>query len=102
MAPGLKRRELTPCALCAKGLAKGGPIVYRVQLERFVLNPQAIQQAAGLEMMIGPALANIMGTDADLAAHLDTDAMLVCGDCVMRMPQLLRDSNERGEESPGR
>ncbi len=98
MAPGLKRREITPCACCGKGLAKGGPILYRLQLERFVLNPQAIQHAAGLEMMIGPALASIMGPDADLAAHLDTDAMLVCGDCILRMPQLLRESDERGKE----
>lgn len=101
MAPGLKRREIAPCTCCGEGLAKGGPIVFRVTLERFVLNPRAIQQAAGLEMMMGPALATIMGPDADLAAHLDTDAMLVCGDCIMRMPQLLRDSDERGKERHG-
>lgn len=95
--PGLKRRDIQKCAGCHQGVAKGGPIIYRVRIERFVLDGQAIQQAAGLDMMIGPALSSIMGTDADLAKQIDSDNMLFCGDCIIRMPTLLRDSGDRSE-----
>lgn len=93
--PGLKRRDIQKCAGCHQGVAKGGPIIYRLRIERFVLDGRAIQQAAGLEMMIGPALSSIMGTDVDLAKQIDSDMMLVCGDCIIKMPMLLRDSDER-------
>lgn len=81
---GLKRSDIKPCAACGKGLAKGGLIVYRIQVERFVLDPQVIQRQAGLEMQIGVPLAVVMGPDEDLARHLDTQRVLVCGECVIR------------------
>lgn len=88
MASGLKRRDIKPCSACGKGLAVGGPIVYRVQVERFMLDPKAIQRQAGLEMQIGAVLGSIMGPDEDLGVHLDTDLALVCGDCVIRLPAI--------------
>jgi hypothetical protein len=97
MADGIKRADIQPCACCGQGLAKGGPIIYRVQVERFVLNPHAIQRQAGLEMAIGGPLASILGPNEDLAEKIDSDRMLVCGNCIVRMPHLLRDSDERGE-----
>lgn len=100
MANGLKRREIKPCAGCGKGLAEGGLIVYRVQVERFLLDPRAIQRQAGLEMQIGAVLGSIMGPDEDLAVGVDTDSALVCGNCVIRFPAIVLMPEAADEPAP--
>lgn len=96
-----KRTDIQPCTACSRGIAKGGPIFYRVRVDRFVLNHGAIQRQAGLEMMLGGPLASIMGPDESLAGQLDTGTMLICGDCIMRAPFLLRDESDRPEHAHG-
>lgn len=59
-------------------------MVYRVTVDRLVLDPRAIQRQAGLEMQIGAALASVMGTNEDLAVPLDTSQVVICGDCLLR------------------
>lgn len=93
---GLKRSEIKPCACCGNGLAKGGPLVYRVQVERFMLDPSAIQRQAGLEMQIGVPLAVVMGPDEDLAKHIATQDVLVCGDCIVRPAIALVEDADNG------
>lgn len=99
---GLKRSDIRPCAVCGKGLAKGGAIVYRVQVERFFLDPHAIQRQAGLEMQLGVPLAAVMGPDEDLARHIDTQQVLVCGHCVMRPTAALLEHGDDEPEPHGR
>lgn len=99
---GLKRSDIKPCAACGRGLAKGGLVVYRVQIERFVLDPQVIQRQAGLEMQIGVPLAVVMGPDEDLARHLDTQRVLVCGECVTRSTIALLPDGEADDTQDSR
>ncbi len=89
---GLKRREIERCVACGGGLAKSGPIFYRVRVERFIFDSSAIQRRHGLEEFFGggtqgAALAEVMGDDADLAKTLDDPpAALLCQACAMRFP----------------
>lgn len=89
MAQNLKTKDITPCRCCGKGLAKGGPAVYRIQLDQFILNPKGIQRVHGEQTMMGP-LASILGTDPDIAIHVSGGAIMVCGECVLSMPGLLQ------------
>lgn len=100
---GLKRADIKPCASCGRGLAAGGPLVYRVQIERFCLDGRAIQQQHGLELQIGPVLGAVMGPDPDLAVHMDTDRALVCGDCIIKLPAiaLMPEHDETAEGAKG-
>lgn len=95
---GLKRSDIKPCSACGKGLAKGGPMVYRVQVERFFLDPHAIQRQAGLETQLGVPLAAVMGPDEDLARHIDTRKVLVCGDCVIRPAVALVEDDDEADQ----
>lgn len=97
MADGLKRADITPCVGCGHGLAKGGPIVYRVQVERFCLDPQAIQRETGLELQLGVPLATVFSPDPELAKHFDTARVLVCGNCIVTKPALVL--TERGADA---
>ena len=99
MASGLKRGDIRPCAVCGKGLAKGGPLVYRVTVDRLVLDPRAIQRHAGLEMQIGAALASVMGTNEDLAVPLDTSQVVICGDCLLRPLAAILEDRDQPVES---
>lgn len=83
--PGMKQREIQPCALCKRGLAHDGNFLFwRIKFERLGLDHQAIQQQHGLELMMGsPVLANVMGPDRDIAKVLDgPHEALVCEPCV--------------------
>jgi hypothetical protein len=85
--PGLKRRDIKPCALCGKGVMHGGQITfYRLTLDRYVVDMHAIERQHGLEQFMGsPAIAHAMGPDEDLAKQLPEGAgpVLVCQWCAM-------------------
>lgn len=84
----MKQRDFKPCACCGKGMAGGGVHFYRVKIEQLILNPGAIQQQHGLEMMIGnAAIAQAMGPDNDLATPFATAEVLICGECGI-LPQI--------------
>jgi hypothetical protein len=86
----MKRKEFQKCGVCDKGVAHNRDLIFfRVSVERFVLDPGAIQQAQGLEMMLGggnmgAALADIMGTDEDLAKPLGEKlTIFLCQGCAV-------------------
>lgn len=95
--PGIKRREITNCALCGKGLAHNGAIMFnRVKVERFAFDYRQIRQLRGLEEFFGggspgAVLASVMGTDADLAKCMNPEvgAKLVCDMCAFSNTALL-------------
>jgi hypothetical protein len=83
--PGIKQAEIKPCALCKKGVAHDGNILFwRMRLERAGLDHGAVQRQHGLELMIGsPAIARVMGTDSDIAKVIDgPHDVWVCEPCV--------------------
>jgi hypothetical protein len=84
--PGIKQRDLKPCAFCGKGVGNGNNICcLRVKVTRLMINVGAVQRQTGLEMMLGsPALAAVMGTDEDVLKPLgdEVDA-LICDNCAM-------------------
>jgi hypothetical protein len=51
--PGLKRKDIEKCKLCERGVAAGGIVFYRVKLEQFGLDHNAIMQQHGLELQLG-------------------------------------------------
>jgi hypothetical protein len=84
--PGIKHRELQPCALCDKGVGHGNyPLFWRMKLERFCVDVAAVRRQHGLETMIGsPAIAAAMGPDADVAKTIYGPCqVLVCESCVL-------------------
>lgn len=89
MTAGLKRRDITPCAGCGRGLAKGRPLVYRLHLDRFALDQQAIQRETGLELQLGVPLATVFSPDPEIAKHFVSHTFLVCGDCIVSKPALV-------------
>jgi hypothetical protein len=84
--PGIKQRELQRCALCDKGVGHGNyPLFWRLRIERFAVDVASVRRQHGLELMLGsPALARVMGPDADLAkAIYGPHQVLVCESCVL-------------------
>lgn len=78
-------RKYAVCGLCQKNIgAASFPTFYRVTLERFMLDPGAIQRQAGLTMMLGGSarLAAVMGTEEEMAVPImDRESFTVCEDC---------------------
>lgn len=86
--PGLKHRDFKPCALCRKGVMHANDITfYRVRIERFVVDLNAVQRAHGMEMMMGgnAVIANVMGPNEDLAKlFTGPHEILICSSCALR------------------
>lgn len=103
--PGIKQRELKPCALCKRGVAHDGNILFwRIRFDRLGLNVPAIERQHGLELLLGsPRLAQAMGPDADIAKIIDGDhEALVCEPCVeeklVGLVLIAEDQNEKGDD----
>lgn len=91
--PGLKQRDFAPCALCGRGVAACGHVhFYRVRMEQFVFDANAIRRQHGLETMLGQAaaLAQALGPDEDLAKRVSVTEQLVCGECALTSDALSR------------
>jgi hypothetical protein len=89
-----KQSDIQPCAICHKGLMHAGiPLFYRIKLQRFGLDKQAIQRQTGLEMMLGraAALAAVMGPNEDIAQPIDEPrTILICEMCTHENPVLMQ------------
>lgn len=92
---GLKRSDvIQKCLLCGEGMMHNqwNPTFFRVTLERYVVDMQAVHRQAGFEQFIGSspnpsphavAIANVMGPDEDLAKALGPIPIFnICGDCA--------------------
>jgi hypothetical protein len=78
-------REHAECAKCGQKVTKAGigVLFWIVKVERFVLDLPALQRQQGLGMMIGGALAQVMGPDEDLANPIGSEVSLtICDDCI--------------------
>lgn len=77
-------RQHAECSICGHKVGEAfSPFLYRVTVEHYVLNTQAIQRQQGLTMMMGghAGLARIMGPDEDLARKVTQGAITVCEGC---------------------
>ena len=88
--PGMKKSELKNCVLCGKGMMHSGDIqFYRLSLESFVVDGNAVQETAGLEMMMGggsfgATMAGVMGPNQDIAKQMfENKNMFLCSPCVL-------------------
>lgn len=85
----MKRAELLKhldCDLCGRKVtASGLPLFWRLKVERFGIDAQAVRRADGLSAMLGgAALAAVMGTDQDLAKPvMDPVTLTVCETCIV-------------------
>ncbi len=80
----MKRDEITKCVSCHLGIAANGLTFYKISMERFILDPRAIERQHGLEMMLGsPVLAGVMGPNEDLAKPVSKKIdFLMCEQCA--------------------
>lgn len=83
--PGLKENEVTPCKICGKPTTHcGSPLFYRITIERYMYDANAVRRQVGLTLMLGnPGLARVMGPDDDMAKRLQATApAMVCDTCA--------------------
>jgi hypothetical protein len=82
---GFDRRDVQKCALCGKGMAHDGAIVfYEIKIAQVVLDHNAIRQQLGLEIAMGhPGIAAVLAPTTRVGARLPADTVLVCYRCFM-------------------
>jgi len=93
-------REIAKCALCGNAFGKAGlPLFYRVRVQRYALNVESCKRQQGLGLMLGGALAMVMGTDEDLVDKIHETEFTVCEDCASnkRFPVALLAEREQEE-----
>lgn len=80
-------REHAVCSLCNHPIGTAGvPIFYRLKIDTFGLDLNALQRQQGLTMQLGghAALAAAMGPDEDLAQPMgETATLTVCQHCAI-------------------
>ena len=87
MTGTFKQTDIKPCGICGKGIAHDqGIMFYRVRVEPFVLDAQAIERQIGMEKLMGgnAAIAFHMGPQENMATALgEPYSLLVCGSCML-------------------
>lgn len=102
--PGLKQSEIRKCAHCTQGVAHDGNLTfYRIHVERYILDPGAIQERHGLELMMGggmggAALAGVLGPNKDIAKQLDKSTYTICQDCILNVRLVELEIKERSAD----
>lgn len=90
MSMSLSAKDVRPCAGCGKGLAHdGSPMVWRLTVQQFALDPDGIQRRAGLEAMFGGAvaLAGVFDPGYTVANALsEPQTCLLCLTCATTLP----------------
>lgn len=86
-------REISTCHLCGKKIGKTKlPLFWRIRVQRYGIDMNAVQRQEGLAMMLGGNgfLASVMGPDEDMAKIIDENEVTVCEDCAMKNPLLFQ------------
>ncbi len=113
----MKRNEIRPCDCCKDTINNGGQIMfYKIKVTTMGLDPEAINQQAGLEQYFGggsqaAALADIMGPSPEIAKEIHEGIeLLICFNCLVTNPEkkltrileLVTDRNNEIEEQKER
>lgn len=84
----MKERELrqhATCSLCRQKIgACGIPLFYRLTVERFGVQIDAVRRQSGLAMLLGGngVIARAMGTDEEMASPvMEKLVLVVCESC---------------------
>lgn len=81
-------RESAECGMCRRGFGHaGGALFYRVRIETWAVNAQAIHRQQGLTMVLGgnALLARHMGPDEDMAERVgEPSCLTVCVQCLLK------------------
>ena len=100
------RSELQKCANCGKGMMHaGGLVFYEISVGQVMVDHTAIQQIAGLEMMMGgnAALAAVFAPTSSVAVRLPSTRLLLCDACFsdpikcLCLPSLWEKAGEKSE-----
>lgn len=77
-------RQHATCSLCRKKILEDGiPFFYRVTIEQFEIDLQAVRRKSGLGMMLNGYLAQVMGPDEDMAKPVnEINTLAVCAMCA--------------------
>lgn len=78
-------RQHATCTMCNKKVgATGLPLFWRVTIDRFGIDLQAVRRQDGLGAYIGnAAIARVMGPDLDMAKPvMDTIVATICEHCA--------------------
>lgn len=79
-------RKIAQCWCCKKPFGNCGVLgFYRLKLEYFNINAEAIKRQDGLAVMLNsPFLAQVMGQDADIAKSLWIKEITICAICALK------------------
>jgi hypothetical protein len=101
----MKQEEIKKCAHCKQGVMHTGlPLFWRISVERFGIDMQAVQRQHGLELVTGsPVLARVLGPDEDLATPvMDKKEFILCEACsstpILVILEEIQDDEKREEE----
>lgn len=99
----MKQRDIKQCCQCGAGVGHCGPCFYTVQFKQHILLDDNIRRHGGLEQMLGsPALASVMGIDADISRKMtDTGELWIFQDCAMETSVLCLLEHAQVEENDG-
>ncbi len=77
-------RDKATCNLCKNKIGAGQlPMFFTLSMKQYVIDMQALQRHSGLEMMLNPAIAAVMGPDEDLAKEAGKTDLVICYDCYV-------------------
>lgn len=82
----LELRNHSECSLCHKKIGHTGlPLFWRVSIERFGVDFNAMRRQDGLGAFLGSTrLAQVMGPDEDIARPMmETVVLTICETCAM-------------------
>ena len=85
----MKRSELKKCACCNQGVANGNNLMfYKVDISHMIINLKAVNEISSMESFFeaNVALANVMGTNPDIAKAVGTWKLLICQNCFIGSP----------------
>lgn len=86
---GVKQSEIQKCRLCKKGVAHSNQLLStRLRVTRLCVDPDAIRQQHGLEMVLGGngVIAMALGTDREMLKPLGEEVtVMICDVCAMDM-----------------
>ncbi len=80
-------RKIATCAMCGKRIGHVGvPVFWRVRIKRYGLKGDAIRRQSGLETFFDGyvALAQVMGSNEDMAEVISSVEVTVCEDCCTK------------------
>lgn len=100
----MQANQVTPCALCGKGLCAEGAITfYRVRVERYIVDTKAVNERIGLQAIFGgrasPQLIEALAPSTDVAVLIHEPAsVLVCESCAVVEQTCVARLNEHARE----